>query len=171
MVGYSERDRDPMRKPKPRPTAPREAYDDDEDEDYDGGPVPDPTIGVGNDLEGASISVELFNLQEAERVAKERAMKEVEVALLVRGFDHLLRLAPDGSILYWERVFGRKTEENRLYRYAALFSDGLWWITGRHTSGRTHEAMITELIRHSQKPTQVTFMAAQDISRIFVEGD
>ncbi len=117
---------------------------------------------VNYDLEGQEISLELFHWQAAVRANEEQARKEAEVAELVEQFIQLFdRLEEDGMVIYWEKDFQRTNSEPKKYRYAALHSDGLWWITGRHTSGRTTEAMITELIkmRQTDKTVTVAYMA------------
>lgn len=110
-------------------------------------PRPASPAGVG-DMEGAEIARDLFELQRVEREKIEREAKEVEVAEIIHDLGQL-NLANDGTIIYWTREFQR-TDGAKTYRYAALFSDGLWWITGRHTHGRTTEEMIVELIRMEQ---------------------
>ena len=172
MPKYYERDRDMVRPPTKTKPYTRPVYDDDEDggdeAPFGYGIAEDrvPPLGVGNDEEGAAISVDLFNLAEADRVAVLRARKEAEIAETIINFDTLLEGPLDGTILYWERIFGRKDGE-KMYRYAALFSDGLWWITGRHTSGRTQQAMITELILHGQRADTVIYMGANQIDEVF----
>ena len=154
------------RKGLPKSSRPANRYRD--DEDYE----PQVTItayamtaddGVGRtpddvnyDLEGQAISVELFNMQEVQRMADARAAKEAEVADLIEKFiGFFIGINEDGMVIYWEKDFERKTD-SKIYRYAALYSDGLWWITGRHTGGRTASAMITELIKMKQTPKTIT---------------
>lgn len=157
--GYNERDRVPTPRPKPKVIPWATGFDamlDEFDEDDD---TPDDRwrgdgVDSNYDTVGESISVELFNLQEAERVETERVAKELAVAKTIEGFTALLEDARHGTILYWNKFFERKNDV-KLYRYAALYSDGLWWITGRHTHGRTTEAMITELIRMKRSPGDI----------------
>ena len=156
MPKYYERDRDMVRPPIKATNRQRPPVLDQEDlvDSYDSFTMPQDAstlAGVGNDEEGAAISVDLFNLMEAERVAVLRARKEAEIALAVLDFDNLLDGSRDGTILYWEREFERKEGAPKLYRYAALFSDGLWWITGRHPKPLTRESLTTELIRQNQR--------------------
>lgn len=151
--GYNERDR--LAEPKVR-TKPlnRSTFDEFDDDDTPDDRWRGDGVDSNYDTVGESISVELFNLQEAERVETERVAKELAVAKTIEGFTALLEDARHGTILYWNKFFERKNDV-KLYRYAALYSDGLWWITGRHTHGRTTEAMITELIKMRQSPGDI----------------
>lgn len=132
-------------------------YDDDEvayrPREGVGGRTPDE---ANYDLEGQEISYDLFEWQAAVKANDERAKKEAEVAELVEKFGEMFStLERDAMVIYWEKDFQRTNAEAKKYRYAALYSDGLWWITGRHTGGRTTEAMITELIKMKQRPLSV----------------
>ena len=101
--GYNERDRLAYPKAYPKPTNRSRLDEFDEDDDTPDDRWRGDGVDSNYDTVGESISVELFNLQEAERVETERVAKELAVAKTIEGFTALLEDARHGTILYWNK--------------------------------------------------------------------
>ena len=95
--------------------------------------------------EDRRIAEELFQLRAAEQLEIDRLAREYRVATELTAFEdwiRLLRLQEDGMVLYWEKTFDREGDSGKTYRTACVYSDGLWWASGKSTAGRTTDKLI-----------------------------
>lgn len=97
--------------------------------------------------EDRRIAEELFQLRVIweGRLEIDRLAREYRVATELTAFEdwiRLLRLQEDGMVLYWEKTFDREGDSGKTYRTACVYSDGLWWASGKSTAGRTTDKLI-----------------------------
>lgn len=109
--------------------------------------------------EDRRIAEELFQLRAAEQAETDRLAREYRVATEIAAFEEWIKgLDFDGMALYWEKTYDREGDSGKTYRTVAVYSDGLWWSSGKSTAGRTTAKLISFWI--GQGLTRVDITAA-----------
>lgn len=95
--------------------------------------------------EDRRVAEELFQLRAAEQAETERRAREYRVGIEIAAFEEWLigYLDADGIVLYWEKTYDREGDSGKTYRTVAVYSDGLWWSSGKSTAGRTTAKLIS----------------------------